>query len=217
MEEVVLVAPSPRGDFYLRTSVLVYSCIYHSTMCTTSCLQFVYTQLTQDMIKGKDILEVGSYDVNGSIQPFLERFDYKSYRGVDIILGPGVDSVCDVGDLVKEFGEESFDIVITTEMMEHVQDWKRAINNMKQVLRPGGMILITTRSKGFHLHDYPGDYWRFSQKDMEYIFSDFEEVYTESDPVAPGVFLSAVKPKKGWKQRPIGKMEVYSMEQEKKK
>jgi hypothetical protein len=41
---------------------------------------------------------------------------------------------------------------------------------MKQVLKPGGIILITTRSQGFPFHEYPVDAWRFSVEDMHKSF-----------------------------------------------
>ena len=80
-----------------------------------------------------------------------------NYVGIDITAGRGVDEVCDVADLVARFGASSFDLVISTEMLEHVYDWPRAVNKMKEVLRPEGVILFTTRSPGFPLHGYPDD------------------------------------------------------------
>jgi len=42
--------------------------------------------------------------------------------------------------LVEYFGPESFDVVISTELLEHVQNWRLAINNMKSVLKRDGYI-----------------------------------------------------------------------------
>jgi len=52
--------------------------------------------------------------------------------------------------LVDYFGPESFDVVVSTEVVEHVLDWRLVINNMKVVLRRGGFIYLTTRSRAFH-------------------------------------------------------------------
>jgi hypothetical protein len=79
-------------------------------------------------------------------------------------------------------------------MIEHVANWKLIISNFKRVLRPGGIIIVTTRSFGFPLHDYPVDYWRFETYDMEVLFSDFTECQIESDQSEPGVFITARKP-----------------------
>jgi len=50
---------------------------------------------------------------------------------------------------------------------------------MKAVLKPGGFIYITTRSRGFPYHAYPHDYWRYEIEDMEKIFGDFEIIALE--------------------------------------
>ena len=96
--------------------------------------------------------------------------------------------------IVGRFGVESFDVVISTETLEHVLGWRTAVNNMKLVLRSGGYIYITTRSKGFSYHGYPYDYWRFEASDLIKIFRDFEIIKIERDWEAPGAFLKARKP-----------------------
>lgn len=137
---------------------------------------------------GKQVLEVGSYNVNGTIRDIVEPFGPKSYIGVDINEGPGVDSVCSAIELKDRFGSEAFDLVVSTEMLEHAQDWQAAINNMKSVLRIGGSLLLTTRSVGFPYHN-PPDYWRFELDHMRKIFSDFEMAVLQSDPQVPGVLF----------------------------
>lgn len=150
--------------------------------------------LDRAQVEGRRVIDVGACDFNGSIAPILHSWNPKEYIGVDIIDGPGVDVVCSADDLVEKFGEESFDIVVCFEMLEHTQDWRRSINNMKQICKPGGTLLVTTRSFGFPCHGYPHDYWRYETSDFQEIFSDFEILELESDPIDPGVFLKARKP-----------------------
>jgi len=87
--------------------------------------------------------------------------------GVDIEPGKFVDVVLPAERLVEHFGPESFDVVIATELLEHVQDWRLVVNNMKAVLRRGGYIYITTRSYGFPFHAYPYDFWRYEVEDLK--------------------------------------------------
>jgi SAM-dependent methyltransferase len=172
--------------------------------------------LNWDNIHDSKVLEVGAYNVNGSLREYVSMLKPLSYTGVDMREGPGVDVVCDVNDIVEKFGVKSFDVVICTEMMEHVKNWRRAIYNMKDVLNVGGCILLTTRSKGFHRHDYPADYWRFEVNDMRYIFSNFVDVVVESDPgdangtPSPGVFVYGVKTND---MLDLSDYNVYSMEE----
>jgi SAM-dependent methyltransferase len=163
-------------------------------MCHSGCIQFAAARLKPDEVRARDVLEVGSRDVNGSVRSIVQRYEPTSYVGVDIEEGPGVDEICDATELVHSFGAERFDAVISTELLEHVRDWRTVIDQMKDVLRPGGVVLITTRSKGFGLHGFPDDYWRYEPEDMERIFSDFEIESIESDTRSPGVFVKARKP-----------------------
>ena len=76
-------------------------------------------------------LEIGSYDVNGSVRPLVAVLKPREYIGVDLRPGPGVDVVCDAcsGALADRYGR--FDIVIATETLEHVQSWPRFVREMK--------------------------------------------------------------------------------------
>jgi SAM-dependent methyltransferase len=166
-------------------------------VCNPACLGFVRRQVHKHDVKGRTVLEVGAREVNGSVRPYITSLDPSQYVGVDVAPGRGVDEVCDVADLVAHFGDDSFDVVITTEMVEHVEDWRRAFGQMKAVLRPHGLLLVTTRSPGFPRHGYPSDYWRFTPAHMRLIVRDFVDVEIEDDLSGPGVFLLARKPR-GW-------------------
>lgn len=163
-------------------------------MCNPACLAFVQRTVQAVEIARKLVLEVGARDVNGSVRPAVEALKPKRYVGVDIEAGPRVDYVCDAVNLIDQFGEASFHTVLTTEMLEHVEDWRAVLHNLKGVLKPGGVLFLTTRSRGFPYHGYPHDYWRYEVADMQVLFADMDILELESDPSEPGVFLKARKP-----------------------
>lgn len=179
-------------------------------MCDYACIDFGKRVLRQEDISGKRVIEVGSFNVNGSLRAVIQRFQPAEYIGVDIVAGPGVDQICASEKLIKRFGSQSFDVVVSTEMVEHVRDWKKVVHNLKTVLRPGGLLLISTRSEGFPYHGYPSDFWRYEGRDMEFIFSDFEIKVLEVDPEEPGVFLLARKPRDFFEKN-TGEYMLYSM------
>ena len=175
-----------------------------------SVMEFLIENVLDEEIKDKRILEVGSRYVNGSVRPFIERLNPKEYIGVDIESGKYVDIICPAEKLVERFGEESFDVVIATELLEHVKDWRIVITNMKKVLKTSGYIYITTRSLGFSFHSYPYDFWRYEMDDMRRIFFDFKILNLQSDHGPPGVFLKAIKPEK-YLPMSLSSLELYSM------
>ena len=83
-------------------------------------VNFVLDELKQ--IKNFDnfsVLDVGSYDVGGSIKEFFSK---NEYTGVDLIKGPNVDVVLDGSKLDKL--NQKYDIVISCECFEHTKNWK---------------------------------------------------------------------------------------------
>lgn len=162
-------------------------------MCNAACVAFVAAALPPDAVAGRGVLEIGSRDVNGSVRTLIEPYA-GSYVGVDVVAGPGVDRVVPAERLVDEFGPEGFDIVVSTEMLEHVKDWRSAVSNMKRVLVPGGRLVLTTRSDGFPYHGYPHDYWRYDVDDFARIFADLHIETLEPDTSEPGVFIIATRP-----------------------
>ena len=180
-------------------------------MCNATCRQFVATHLVDAEIRGKDVLESGARDVNGSVRPSIEAFEPKLYIGTDIQEGPRVDQLVDAVNLINVFGAESFDVVVSTEMVEHTEDWRTIFNNFKQLLRPGGVVYVTTRSKGFGYHGYPYDFWRYEVADMQAIFADFINVVVEPDPFEPGVFVKAQKPLDSWTPVDLSTINLYAI------
>jgi SAM-dependent methyltransferase len=163
-------------------------------VCNQTGIDFGTRMLTADLVAGRDVIDVGALDVNGSLRPVVEPLAPARYLGVDLEMGPGVDEIVAAEDLVARYGPESFDVVITTEMVEHTREWRTVVSNLKRVLRPGGHLLLTTRSPGFPYHAYPYDFWRYEPDDLRAIFADLEILTIERDAASPGVFMLARRP-----------------------
>lgn len=164
-----------------------------------SVLAWTAAAVAREDIAGRSVLEVGSYDVNGTVRPILAAHDPARYVGVDMTSGPGVDRVLDCTALVDEFGAGSWDVVVSTEMLEHVRDWRASIRNLIGVVAQGGLLVITTRSPGFPYHPFPEDHWRYPVAAFERLLANahLEPIDVREDPEAPGVFVKARKPE-GW-------------------
>jgi hypothetical protein len=157
-----------------------------------SCLEWGTTVISQADVAGKRVLEVGAYDMNGSCRQHVESLQPHSYLGVDMEPGPGVDEVCRAEELVERFGENAFDLVVATELLEHCENWQEVVSNLKRVTKD--VLIVTTRSKGFPYHPAPHDCWRYEVSDFREIFSDMEIEVLIPDPGPPGVFIRATKP-----------------------
>jgi SAM-dependent methyltransferase len=106
-------------------------------------------------IENKKILDVGSYDVNGTMKPIFEK---GKYVGLDVEAGPNVDVVGVSHDI--PFEKDEFDIVISSSCFEHDDMFWISFQEMCRVLKPGGYMYIQAPSNGPY-HGWPGDNWRF--------------------------------------------------------
>lgn len=124
---------------------------------------FVQKYLAEDkgLIK---VLDVGSYDVNGSYKQFFaeERF---SYTGLDMSAGPNVDIVPLHPYHWAELESGSFDVAISGQALEHIEFFWVTVAEMVRVLRNGGLLCIIA-PRGFDRHRYPVDCYRFDADGM---------------------------------------------------
>lgn len=110
----------------------------------------------------------------------LMRFQAKyKYFGMD--LAPAVDErvlsgdACDPRYVEKhpEF-RESFDVIYSNNVFEHFERPWVAAGNLAQLLKPGGLA-ITVVPFAQRYHESPGDYFRYTHKGIESLFSSAGE------------------------------------------
>jgi SAM-dependent methyltransferase len=116
------------------------------------------TYLINQTSKKLKILDVGSYNVNGSYKPIFD-FPNWQYTGLDISSGPNVDII--ISDLYNwsEIATDYFDVVISGQALEHIEFIWLTMTEIKRVMKPGGFCCIICPSQG-QIHKYPIDCWR---------------------------------------------------------
>ncbi len=97
---------------------------------------------------------------------------------VDIVKRGGVDIVADSHHL--PFISSRFSTVMTTEMLEHVHDPQRVVNEIERVLQPGGRLILTTRFL-YPIHEAPFDYYRFTKYGLAHLFRNWSDVDIRAD------------------------------------
>ena len=69
------------------------------------------------------------------------------------------------------FGDNHFDTLMATEVLEHCPDPVRIITEMNRVLKPGGLLFFTVPFL-WNLHEVPHDEYRYTPFALQRIFND---------------------------------------------
>src|SRR5947208_731921 len=125
-----------------------------STFMHTSSYEHMADLVARHLPAGQPlrILDIGSYDVNGSYKPLFAQPGWQ-YVGVDLSPGPNVDVVLSSPyQLPMATGEA--DLVISGQAFEHVEYFWLSWLEMARILKPGGQIFLIAPSRGQE-HRYP--------------------------------------------------------------
>jgi len=179
-------------------------------MCSPECFKWTAQNISREEIEGKRVLEVGAYDVNGSLRYVIELLKPREYIGTDIEAGPGVDLVCPVDSLIDKFGEGSFDVVVSANTLEHIRNWRTAVSTMKRLVAPGGIILVMAPCIWVY-HAHPGDWWRYTADDFKNIFGDMQALSLYQDPSPPALAYGKFRMPADFKEKDLSSYGLYSM------
>lgn len=127
------------------------------------------------------VLEVGSKVAGGS--EFRKYFYSNEFIGTDIESGEGVDVVCDL-TLDHPLPKNYFDLVICCSVLEHTPTPWIMAKILSDLVKPGGKLYINCPWV-WKYHKYPDDYYRYSFKAIEFLFSEFtwsNHAYSEEMP-----------------------------------
>jgi SAM-dependent methyltransferase len=139
------------------------------------------TRITLDRFIARHASNLPTLDIGAQNGPYASFFPKRV--ALDVQRGTGVRIIGDAQALGVR--DASFDVVLCTEVLEHLPEPQRAIDEMFRVLVPGGRLLLTTRFL-FPIHDAPHDYVRFTKYGLRHLLRRFEIVELEEETDAVG-------------------------------
>ena len=119
-----------------------------------------------EMLPKGRVLEIGA----GKYPLYREKIKATAYQTLDIRKEVEPDIRGDIHNIPLE--DESVDVVIATEVLEHCYDPHKAINEMHRILAKKGVCILSTRFI-YKIHGSPYDYYRFTDQGLSYLFQNF--------------------------------------------
>jgi SAM-dependent methyltransferase len=118
-----------------------------------------------------DVLEIGAHQLEMSAAGLFPapRFEYHDLNLTKLDIPNTI--VADITDCREQVPDESFDVVVSFDVLEHIDRPWLAASEITRILRPGG-VAITVTVWSWRNHPCPIDYWRFSPECLEFLFSD---------------------------------------------
>jgi SAM-dependent methyltransferase len=110
-------------------------------------------------------------DIGCGTKPYRRHLSARHYIGIDLpTYGPQAADVFGTA-LQLPFRDASYDAVLCTEVLEHVPNPGRLFREITRLLRPGGVLILTTpQTWGLHLE--PFDYFRYTRYGLETLATD---------------------------------------------
>ena len=118
---------------------------------------FMYKRISEIEISG-DVLSIGKFE---------------NFRNKNVKVTEAHYPEVDMQDMPYE--DNSFDFVVSDQVIEHIENPFKAVNESLRVLRKGGVAIHTTCLINYY-HPSPKDYWRFTPDALKFLCKDFSEI-----------------------------------------
>jgi SAM-dependent methyltransferase len=149
-------------------------------------------------LTGKHVVEIGSYNVNGTVRGLFGGA--ASYVGVDAREGPGVDLARKAQNLRADTFDQPADVVVCCEVLEHDEDAHGIIRAAHRILAPGGVLIVTAAGPGREPHGVDGGrvgkgehYGNIEPDELRAWLDGWDGVTIEENHAAHDIYAVAVK------------------------
>jgi SAM-dependent methyltransferase len=128
----------------------------------------VMRELVRDIVASSDYAQGRLLDVGcGSCpyEPWLKNVT--DYIGFDVVREAGHPDAVGLAWQLP-FADASFDSVLSTQVIEHVEAPAQVVGEMARVLRSGGHLILTA-PQTWRLHEKPYDFYRYTRFGLQYL------------------------------------------------
>ena len=137
-----------------------------------------FMKLASKEVKPSDIV----LDAGAGSRPYKKYFSHAKYQSTDFEDMPGEsgkskhDFVCNLENIPKQ--ENSYDVVINTQVLEHVEHPQKVMNELYRILKPDGKLFLTA-PQSWGVHGEPNHFFNYTKYGLQSLFKNagFKIVY----------------------------------------
>ncbi len=111
-------------------------------------------------------------DAGAGTHPYREHFAHARYESTDVACHGRADAeydfICDLESIPVP--DNSYDAIINTQVLEHVEHPQKVIDEFHRILRPGGKLFLTA-PQGWGIHEAPRHFFNFTKYGLESLFT----------------------------------------------
>lgn len=134
-------------------------------------------RLLKELGAGGRLLDVGSacgFFIEAALENDFDAYGIEFSKEAVALAKPEIQKRITIGDvnLLRERGGEQFDVVVAFDIIEHTQNPVQFLEEIGQILRPGGWLMLATPDTGHFLRYVMGSRWPMLQPMQHtYLFS----------------------------------------------
>ncbi len=123
--------------------------------------RYIYRELKQERIQ--------LADYGCGTKPYISLFADPNidYLGIDLAWNPHADIIVGADSKIQH-PDSQIDVVLSTQVLEHVEDPEGYLREAYRILKPNGTLLLTTHGYWMY-HPDPTDYWRWTSTGLRKI------------------------------------------------
>ena len=145
-----------------RLNPSLFSGRYYHLKKLRECNEHVIAQ----HLAGKNVATLLDYGCGDS--PYRPLFEphVGRYIGADIERNPKADILIELPSGRVAADDGSFDALLSTQVLEHVLDPAKYLQEAHRLLKPGGLMFLSTHGYWIY-HPDPTDFWRWTRDGLE--------------------------------------------------
>lgn len=140
--------------------------------------KFIQNALSKHTKAGGKILDAGSGN-----RAFKKYSRSQVYDALDFRQNKtnSIDIIADLNKPIKQIPSNTYDAVVSVQVLEHLKNPNLFFSEMKRILKPKGILIISTNFF-YPLHMEPNDYYRFTRYGLMHLgkSSGLKPVFIES-------------------------------------